>query len=113
MSRPSPYAQWEVEKEEVYTHEYVPRAAKPKGAIDDMSSYKVGGAGFDPAVYRSNIENNFYNRRSSHARAHGDGNLLSHQGQETPSMAPHASGEKVGSMYGTYVEAPPVPQTLY
>ena len=163
----------------MYNQQYVPRATKPKGAIEDVSSYKaspalfhsripvpshaidgpnnfgpdcflpgagdhlllksipshprsyaswqsegacypdatwwcqqVGGGGFDPSVYRTNIENNFHNRKSSNMRAHGDGNLLCHQGQEMPGVAPHASGEKVGyispALTGTHPTTPPL-----
>lgn len=57
---------------------------------------QVGSAGFNPSDYRANLESNYYNRHSSKERAHGDYNLLSHKGQESPGAAPTASGEKVG-----------------
>mmetsp|Transcript_1786 Transcript_1786/g.3122 ORF Transcript_1786/g.3122 Transcript_1786/m.3122 type:complete len:189 (-) Transcript_1786:185-751(-) len=103
--KPSPFAQWNVDNGEVY-HQIHSRR-KHGGSTQDAGQYKVGGAGgFDPAVYRANIENNVNNRNSSRARAHGGAGLLSHYGQEDPGHCPTASGEKVG--YGTKAMAQPV-----
>jgi len=101
--KPSPFAQWNVESEEVY-HQIHSRK-KHGEATQSAGQYKVGGTGgFDPAVYRANIENNLHNRNSSRARAHGGGSLLSHYGQESPGDCPHASGEKVGRKTGGPVQ---------
>ena len=66
-----------------------------------LPGWQVGGGGFDPSFYRANIESNYNNKNFQRSRAQGEGGLLCHIGQDAPSAAPTASGEKVG--HGTYV----------